>query len=168
MKKTILLALILGICHTSIYCQNPILFKLDSSYREIIEPKPTEVLDTQLNFTDDRDLFVYFPGGDGATTEKLLLEYINQHLVYPDSAQKAGIEGKLLVQFEIGKTGKISNVEIINGSSPFFDKEVLRLFSSMPDWVWDKKVPMTDRRQVIRMVPITFTLEKDKEKILNK
>ena len=112
--------------------------------------------------TDDRELYVYFPGGkDGITSDSLLLHYITEYLIYPDSAYKAKIEGKVYVSFAIGTDGEISDIRILKGSNPYFDKEVIRLVSSMPNWVWDARIKETDRRKTTRTLPINFCLKAD-------
>ena len=109
---------------------------------------------------DDRGLFVYFPGAnDGATSDSLLLKYVNKNLTYPDSAYKAKIEGQVFVCFTIDSKGQISDIKITKGSNPYFDKEVIRLFSAMPDWIWDEKIKMTDRIVTTRTLPIKFSLK---------
>jgi TonB family protein len=110
--------------------------------------------------TDDRELFVYFPGGnDGITSESLLLKYIAKNLTYPDSAYNAKREGKVFVSFTIDINGKISDIKITKGSNPYFDKEVIRLISNMPNWVWDEKIKKSDRKLTTRTLPINFSLK---------
>jgi TonB family protein len=108
----------------------------------------------------DGDLFVYFPGAnDGATSDSLLSKYVTENLIYPDSALKAKIEGEVFVEFTIGRKGQISNIKITKGSNPYFDKEVIRLISAMPNWIWDEKIKMTHRVVTTRTLPIKFSLE---------
>lgn len=110
--------------------------------------------------TNDEELYVYFHGGkDGPTSDSLLLKYLTENLIYPDSAYKAKIEGKLYVSFTIGIDGKITDIKIIKGSNPYFDKEVIRLISTMPNWAWDKRIKETDRRKTTRTLPINFSLK---------
>lgn len=159
MKKAFFLTLLTFVFGSiTMYCQNTFSFKIDNLHQEIIENKPVISEDKTLVTLDDTELFVYFPGADGATSDKLLLDYISQHVIYPDSARKIGLQGKVIVQFEIGKTGKISNVKIISGGNSIFNIEILRMFSTMPNWVWDKKIKPKDRKNVTRIIPITFSL----------
>ena len=108
----------------------------------------------------DGDLFVYFPGAsDGTTSDSLLSKYVTENLIYPDSALKAKIEGEVFVEFTIGRKGQISDIKITKGSNPSFDKEVIRLISAMPNWIWDEKIKMTHRVVTKRTLPIKFSLE---------
>jgi len=115
--------------------------------------------------TDDRELYVYFQGGkDGLTSDSLLQKYLAENLVYPDSAYKAKIESKLYVSFKIGIDGKVEDIKIIKGSNPYFDKEVIRLVSTMPNWTWDERIKETDRRKTKRTLPIIFSLKSNNSK----
>ncbi len=71
-----------------------------------------------------------FPGGQDAMT-KFIIENVN----YPEAAKKAGIQGKVLVTFNVAKSGKIENIRITQKVNDNLDKEALRVVSIMPDWV---------------------------------
>lgn len=70
-----------------------------------------------------------FPGGmDGMT------EWLYAHLDYPEEAEKAGIQGRVIIKFVIEADGTVTHPEILRGLSPEVDKEAIRLVSSMPKW----------------------------------
>lgn len=71
-----------------------------------------------------------YPGGQDA-----LLKYIEDNLVYPDSAIAAGIKGNVYVSFIITETGKVEDAEVVRGIGGGCDEEALRLIKSMPDWI---------------------------------
>ncbi len=83
-------------------------------------------------------------------------KWVNQRLIYPQSAKDAGEQGRIIVSFEITAEGKMSNVRIIRGVSQALDDEALRVVKSSPDWTPGKQdgkpVP------VIYTFPIEFTL----------
>lgn len=109
---------------------------------------------------DDSELFVYFPGGkDGPTSDGLLFNFLKINLVYPEAAGKAGVEGTVYVSFTIDINGKISNIEITQGGNPYFDAEAIRVISVMPNWVWDKKIAIKNRKLTRRTIPLTFRLK---------
>jgi periplasmic protein TonB len=70
-----------------------------------------------------------FPGGD----EKLL-DYFSTHIVYPDLARRAGVEGKLFVSFVIRSNGSVTDVQVIKGLGAGLDEEAVRVVNSMPTW----------------------------------
>ena len=71
-----------------------------------------------------------FPDGGMAG----LMQYLADNLRYPESARKAGTQGRVTVQFVVGKDGSIGNVSILRGVDPALDKEAIRVVSEMPKW----------------------------------
>ena len=93
-----------------------------------------------------------FPGGLNA-----LFEYLNQNVKYPPIARKNNIQGRVIVQFVVGKNGKIKDVEVVrSGGDPSLDKEAARVIKSMPQWIPGKQrgVPV----RVKYTAPVNFKL----------
>ncbi|MDA3943540.1 MAG: energy transducer TonB [Bacteroidetes bacterium] len=67
------------------------------------------------------DLPRYFGG------KTALSKFINENIRYPEEALKAGIEGKVLVGFDIDDNGKVHNPSIIHGIGYGCDEEALRV-----------------------------------------
>lgn len=138
---------------------------IDTTQLELLEMQPTSSFDSIITCLDDRELYVYFPGGkDAPSSDKNLFKFISKNLTYPVSAIKDSIVGKVFVSFTIDNNGMISNTKIVNGSNPYFDSEVFRLISIMPDWIWDKKIELKDRKLTKRILPINFTFENKRQK----
>lgn len=95
-----------------------------------------------------------FPGGESA-----MQKFVADNLKYPESAQKAGVQGRVTVRFIVGKTGDISDVRVIRGIDPECDAEAVRMIQSMPKWTPGKQngiaVP------VYFTLPIVYRLKKD-------
>lgn len=70
-----------------------------------------------------------FPGG-----EKALSKWLKKNLRYPSVAKRMSIEGKVVVEFIVGKDGKISDVRVKESLHRQCDKEAIRLVKSMPNW----------------------------------
>lgn len=70
-----------------------------------------------------------FPGGKTA-----LSEYISSNLRYPASAERNGIDGKVIVQFMVNEEGELSEFSIFQSVNPDLDNEALRLVKNMPNW----------------------------------
>lgn len=91
-----------------------------------------------------------FPGGQAK-----LLEYIKTNLRYPDP--ECCISGRVIVQFKVMKNGNIDEIKIARGLHPLFDKEVLRVISTMPKWnpgkIMDRPV------NTLLTVPVKFKYE---------
>lgn len=94
---------------------------------------------------------------DGFT---VLFEYLENELNYPEKAIKDEVEGTVLVEFSIMKTGRIADLKIVKGVSPEIDQEALRLISEMPAWVPASIGPEKYKSKLT--IPLTFHIEKSK------
>lgn len=82
--------------------------------------------------------------------------YIQNNLKYPDQAKKAGVEGKVFVEFIISKTGTIESAKILRGIGAGCDEAALQVIQNSPDWnpgIKDGKIV-----NVKLVLPITFSL----------
>ncbi len=93
-----------------------------------------------------------FPGGQLA-----LRKFIAQAVKYPVIAQENGIQGKVFVNFVVGKDGSITGAKIARGVDPSLDKEALRVVNSLPKWKPGKQGGKPVR--VSYTVPINFQLQ---------
>ena len=89
-----------------------------------------------------------FPGGQEA-----LMTYINHNIKYPE--EDCG-QGRVTVSFIVEKDGSITNATILRSVDPAFDREALRVISSMPKWIPGKN---NGRKVRVRFnVPVQFKL----------
>lgn len=86
-----------------------------------------------------------FPGGEGA-----LMAYVKKNTVYPAIALENDIQGKVVVDFVVGKDGKISQVKVVKTLGFGCDEEAIRVVKSMPAW--------TPGRQNGRNVNVSYKL----------
>ena len=98
-----------------------------------------------------------FPGGMEA-----LNTYLRNNIRYPQEAQKAGIQGRVIIQFIVSKDGSITDAEVVDSVDPQLDAEGLRLIKNMPRWK-----PGMRKGQAIRVkqtLPIRFAFTKTSDK----
>ena len=98
-----------------------------------------------------------FPGGVEA-----LNAYLRNNIRYPQEAQKAGIQGRVIIQFIVSKDGSITDAEVVESVDPQLDAEGLRLIKNMPRWK-----PGMRKGQAIRVkqtLPIRFAFTKTSDK----
>ena len=98
-----------------------------------------------------------FPGGMEA-----LNTYLRNNIRYPQEAQKAGIQGRVIIQFIVSKDGSITDAEVVESVDPQLDAEGLRLIKNMPRWK-----PGMRKGQAIRVkqtLPIRFAFTKTSNK----
>ncbi|MDD2243584.1 MAG: energy transducer TonB [Dysgonamonadaceae bacterium] len=94
-----------------------------------------------------------FPGGQSA-----LMDYLNNNIKYPVIAAENGIEGRVIVQFVVGRDGSIESAIVARGVDPSLDKEALRLVTSMPKWIPGKQGGQAVKTRFT--LPILFKLQK--------
>lgn len=102
-----------------------------------------------------------FPGGPAA-----LMQFLSQNIRYPETAYKAGDQGRVIVKFIVEKDGSISDAQTVKSVSPELDAEALRVINSMPNWM-----PGMQNGEPVRVkyvVPVTFRLQGKAEKSVEK
>lgn len=55
------------------------------------------------------------------------LEGLQRHLRYPERARKAGIEGRVIVQFVVDEEGRVVDEQVVRSLSLDLDEEALRV-----------------------------------------
>lgn len=113
-----------------------------------VKVEPVEVESAPLNFAEEMPGFV---GGD-----KALYEYLSNNIKYPKREKQIGIEGKVYVEFVVGKKGEITDVKIKRGVSEALDAEAIRVIKSMPNWLPGKQNGRAVK--VIYVMPISFKI----------
>jgi len=83
--------------------------------------------------------------------------WVQQNLKYPDVAAENGIQGRVIINFVVEPSGKVTNVKVVRGVDPSIDKEAVRVVSSSPSWK-----PGSQRGKAVRVqftIPIIFVLQ---------
>jgi protein TonB len=75
-----------------------------------------------------------FPGG-----EEELYNFIANNIKYPDLAKKAGITGKVIVEFIVSEDGKIIEPKVVKGIGYGCNEEAIRIIKLMPKWIPGKQ-----------------------------
>ena len=86
-----------------------------------------------------------FPGGEAA-----LMKYLQSHINYPPMAAENNVQGRVVVQFVVDKSGKVGEVKVVRSVDKDLDKEAVRVCKSLPKF--------TPGRQNGQAVPVWFTL----------
>ncbi len=99
----------------------------------VLEHKDEVVVEEKKAPVDDNKVFdiveqnPVFPGGEAA-----LLKYVAEHIRYPAMAQENNIQGRVVVQFVVTKTGSIGQVKVVRSKDPDLDREAVRVVKSLP------------------------------------
>lgn len=114
-------------------------------------PAPIEVKEEEVFTVVEQQ--PEFPGGIAE-----MMGFIKKHINYPREASNMGIEGKVIVGFEVGKDGKIEKISVLKGIGYGCDEEAIRVVKMMPNWTAGK---MNGRNVKVKMtIPIKFQLAK--------
>ena len=93
-----------------------------------------------------------FPGGEAA-----LMKYLQSHINYPPMAAEMNVQGKVIVQFVVDKTGKVGEVKVVRSVDKELDREAARVCKSLP-----KFTPGRQNGQAVSVwytLPVTFKLQ---------
>lgn len=93
-----------------------------------------------------------FNGGVAA-----MYKWLSDNIVYPSAASEEGVQGRVVVEFVVGKDGSITNVRVVRPRHPALDKEAVRVVKAMPKWI-----PGRNNGQPVKVtytLPVTFKLQ---------
>ena len=94
-----------------------------------------------------------YPGGMSA-----MMAFISKNIKYPVAAQKAKIQGRVVIQFIVNTEGQHHQCpRVLRSADPLLDAEAIRLTTIMPKWK-----PGMQRGQAVNVkytVPIMFRLQ---------
>lgn len=102
---------------------------------------------------DQKPMFLNSPD-----PRQFLQKWVYQYLKYPASAVRDGIQGRVLVEFIIGKDGKVTDVRVVKGVSEELDAEALKVVSASPKWKPGRVNGNKVRTSMT--IPMEFRLEK--------
>ncbi len=125
----------------------PVLFKLNET--DIMEIPKEEIFVIVENMPEPKEGMQTF------------YEYIGKNLKYPEEARKAGIEGKVFVQFTVTKDGSLTDIKVLKGIGHGCDEEAIKVLQNAEKWK-----PGAQRGKVVNVrmsLPIVFKLGDVKE-----
>lgn len=130
------------------------LAKMDTD-NMVIELIPVNIIKSNVTDADVYEVvenMPEFPNGGMAA----LMKYLTDNIRYPEAAKKAGIQGRVTVQFVVDKDGSIKNVRTLRGVNSDLDAEAIRVIQSMPKWK-----PGTQKGEPVKVkytVPVMFRI----------
>lgn len=98
----------------------------------IPEPVPLAILPkvrVPEQLIDFPDIPAEFSGG-----EKAMMAFISSNIQYPQEAMEMGDQGRVYVEFVVGKDGSLTGIKVLRGVSTALDREAKRMISLMPKW----------------------------------
>lgn len=120
------------------------------------EPKGYEAVEVDYEGVLEFEKAKYppeYPGGvDGLT------QFLSENIKYPKSAEKKGIEGIVVLQFIVEKSGEISNVKVLKSVDKALDNEAVRVVKSMEHFIPGYNEDHAPVR-VLFTLPVNFKLK---------
>lgn len=132
------IAVILLVALSSLSAQTSKSQKQDQDIKRKTENQGKDSINLNKTINLNKDYFIIdryermptFPGG-----EEKLTKIIKESIRYPIEDKENGIEGKVIVQFIVTKTGKIEKAEVVRSVSRLIDEEALRVVKSLPNFI---------------------------------
>lgn len=92
-----------------------------------------------------------YPGG-----QEKLVKYLQENIIYPEKALKAGKQGTVYIKFIVEKDGTITNVQIMKGFDAECDEVAKKIVLMMPKWNPGKQ--RGENVRVAFILPVRFQL----------
>jgi protein TonB len=130
--------------------------------RELIEEPSIEPGDIREEAlwepeNDDEKIFIFVEEMPSFKTD--LTKYLHDHIQYPEAARKAGIEGRVFVQFTVTKAGTVQDIEVLKRVDKELDAEAIRVLKGMPPESWTPGKQNGKAVNVRMTVPVMFKLD---------
>ena len=94
-----------------------------------------------------------FPGGTQA-----LFKFISENLEYPQHAIDGQIEGRVVVQFVVDKTGKVGNIQVVRSIDKLLDQAAIDVVRALPAWKPGMQNGQPVKVNVRYTLPVSFKL----------
>jgi TonB family protein len=93
-----------------------------------------------------------YPGGMQA-----LIDYMTDHMEYPAEAKANGVEGKIMISFQVEADGSITNAEVVKSLDPECDEAAINIVRNMPKWEPATKNGVAIASKMV--LPVMFKLD---------
>ena len=94
-----------------------------------------------------------YPGGVQGLTD-----FLAQNINYPKAAEKRGVQGTVILQFVVEKSGKISDITVLRSVEKSLDNEAVRVVKKIKDFIPGYNEDHAPVR-VRYTLPVTFKLQ---------
>ena len=113
-------------------------------------------IETETNDSEAFDVVEKMPEYPGGIEG--MMKFRQENIHYPETASKAGIQGRVLINFIVESDGRISNIHVVRKVNDDLDAEAVRVVGAMPKWT-----PGMQKGKAVRVkytLPISFRLNK--------
>lgn len=85
-------------------------------------------------------------------------KFTSSNIRYPAQARRMGIEGRVFVEFVVGKDGSLQDITVIKGIGSGCDEEAVRVLKLSPRWQPAKQRGKAVKQRIV--LPIVFKLHR--------
>ena len=112
----------------------------------LLKTEKISLTDSGDKIYNSTEVMPSFPGGEAA-----LMRFFKNHIQYPADTS---IQGRVVLQFEVKKNGRVGQVKVVRSLAPEFDAEAVRVCKMLPNFV-----PGRNNGQPVNVwyaLPVTF------------
>jgi protein TonB len=124
----------------------------DTKVEEYVAPPTTAIEDEE----DEKIFTIVEQTAEPKGGMAAFYQYVSETIHYPATARRMGVEGKVYVEFIVGKDGKIYDVKSINEIGAGCDEEAVRIIQNAPPWNPGKQRGKPVKQKMV--MPIIFRL----------
>lgn len=95
-----------------------------------------------------------FPGGKDA-----LLQAVYSNLKYPRKARRNGVQGYVVVQFVVDKTGKMTDIKVVRSPGSSLTEATYDLMRKLLRYRWAPGAQDGEKVKVLYTLPVAFRLQ---------
>ena len=142
--------------------REPVNYKATATWQPFSTATSDDIVSSEVDIeteTNDSEAFDVvekmpeYPGGIEG-----MMKFLQENIHYPETASKAGIQGRVLINFIVESDGRISNIHVVRKVNDDLDAEAVRVVGAMPKWT-----PGMQKGKAVRVkytLPISFRLNK--------
>ena len=125
-----------------------------------VEPVPEEPVSDDVTDYEIVEQKPEFPGGEAE-----MMKFLYQNFKYPPMAAKNKVQGRVVVQFTVDKTGQVGDVEVVRSVDPELDAEAVRVTKLLPKFIPGRQ--NGEAVSVKYVIPFNFKLQGDNKEPKN-
>jgi len=110
--------------------QSVVLFAFTLVTLAVYAQETKKTSDKDLVFSGNQTTTPLYPGG-----EEAMNQFIEENLIYPESALKDNISGRVEVRFQVDADGMLKNVHTLSGLTPDCNLAAMEVVKKMPAWI---------------------------------
>lgn len=99
---------------------------------------------------------------NNANPSVFMQRWVYQYLKYPEACIRDGVQGRVMVEFVIGKDGNLRDARVVRSVDPQLDEAALKVVNASPKW---SPAKVNGRKVDCKMtIPVEFRLKKRKNR----